>query len=189
MSCAALRFKSALPLYLKMAARACRGVRAAMREIRRLARRNRMASRAGTRQIARGAAARSFTIPDQLLLRFQSKSFPWRISHRSMSTIDRRRSAHPGACEQAAQAENDPLPRRRRAHSSPPGRKTSHAPHRFAILHAAAAKKSKRWCGAQGLEQYKRGIDRDQLEGWGVLLLGTHATTIPEIAPLAESMQ
>ena len=59
----------------------------------------------------------------------------------------------------------------------------------FAILHAAAAKKSRRWCGAQGLEQYKRGIDRDQLEGWGVLLLGTHATTIPEVAPLAESMR
>ena len=57
------------------------------------------------------------------------------------------------------------------------------------VLHAAAAKKSRRWCGSQGLEQYKRGIDRDQLEGWGVLLLGTHATTIPEIAPLAESMR
>ena len=57
------------------------------------------------------------------------------------------------------------------------------------VLHAAAAKKSKRWCGAQGLDQYRRGIDRDQLEGWGVLLLGDHATTIPEIAPLAESMR
>ena len=57
------------------------------------------------------------------------------------------------------------------------------------VLHAAAAKKSRRWCGSQGLEQYRRGIDRDQLEGWGVLLLGTHATTIPEIAPLAESMR
>ena len=88
------------------------------------------------------------------------------------------------AAHAAAQTSASPATAAHAAHQN-----ARHAPRPCLVLHAAAAKKSKRWCGAQGLEQYKRGIDRDQLEGWGVLLLGTHATTIPEIAPLAESMR
>ena len=113
------------------------------------------------------------------------------------------RSARPGADKQGCpwQSENDSA-RRIAAHRSlfscPTTPATAaHQVHpskrgmrlaAFLVLHTAAAKKSRRWCGAQGLEQYKRGIDRDQLEGWGVLLLGTHATTYRR-SPLAESMR
>ena len=56
------------------------------------------------------------------------------------------------------------------------------------VLHAAAAKQ-KTWCGAQGLDDFKTGLDRDLLEGWGVLLLGPGGTTIPEVAALMEMMR